>query len=387
MSFEESIEKMKRIQSILLQYLEEEINVEENYENFLIIISEQKINNDKSKLKELLRLINKIGNNHQRVSNLIDKIEQILKYFKKAISKYFSNSEIFEIFKGNKRILLFHIQEKIMIFDEYIYETIKSGKYLKYKYPQYFASLSTQDYDKTFRKDRYSTSNYVIEKMMERFQNNFSTKKKGENDDYLCKIIRYDNVKAFNDYTMKNNISLQSYIKESPYETNVFLLKKNEIKLVEYAAFFGSLNLIRYMNYRGVKLTSRMWEFAIHSRNTELIKYLEDKHVPPPRNNYESILKESIKCHHNDIANYIILSLINEKELSFNIENNFYENLYRYSVKYNNYWFFPKNIKYKFLFHYLCEFDYYILVKLYVDNEVVNMSCKIAKNDKIFYTI
>ena len=217
MSFEESIEKMKRIQSILLQYLEEEINVEENYENFLIIISEQKINNDKSKLKELLRLINKIGNNHQRVSNLIDKIEQILKYFKKAISKYFSNSEIFEIFKGNKRIILFLIQEKIMIFDEYIFETIKSGKYLKYKYPQYFASLSTQDYDKTVSNDRYSTSNYIIEKIMEGFQNNFSTKKKGENDDYLCKIIRYDNVKAFNDYTMKNNTSLQSYIKESPY--------------------------------------------------------------------------------------------------------------------------------------------------------------------------
>ena len=45
-----------------------------------------------------------------------------------------------------------------------------------------------------------------------------------------------------------------------------------------------------------VELTPSMWLYAIHSQNAELIKYLEDNHISPPKNDYLPILKESIKC-------------------------------------------------------------------------------------------
>lgn len=65
------------------------------------------INEDKHELRLFLRLINEISNNHQRASNLINKIEKILDQIQKDIKKYFTNSQIFELFKENLRILLF----------------------------------------------------------------------------------------------------------------------------------------------------------------------------------------------------------------------------------------------------------------------------------------
>lgn len=41
MSISESIERKKKIQESLLEFLEEESNVEENYENFVQIIKDQ----------------------------------------------------------------------------------------------------------------------------------------------------------------------------------------------------------------------------------------------------------------------------------------------------------------------------------------------------------
>ena len=63
----------------------------------------------------------------------------------------------------------------------------------------------------------------------------------------------------------------------------------------------------------------------------------EDNHVLSP----ETILEESIKCHHNEISNFIIDNLINEEDLQNNIENNYHDNIYRYAVEPCNYCFFP----------------------------------------------
>ena len=90
---------------------------------------------------------------------------------------------------------------------------------------------------------------------------------------------------------------------------------------MEYAAFFESNEIINYMKKNEVKLTPSMWLYA------ELFKDLEDNDVLPPNLNFESVLKESVKCHHKDVTKYIIYNLIDEEELKDNIENK-YHNLY-----------------------------------------------------------
>ncbi|KAK8840922.1 hypothetical protein M9Y10_027754 [Tritrichomonas musculus] len=394
---------MKMIQNDLLDFLEDESDAEDKYENFINLLSTQEIIKDQYKFKGLLYLINSIGNNHQRSPNFICKIERLLRQFKEDIQKYFSNSKIFELFKRNKRFLLFLIEEKIITIDEYIFSritnydeyilsAITSDDYFNKNYFEYFQPeikpfLTKENIEKYSSQNQYLKDDDFIERMKKEVEEDFYAKRReGANDDYLCRLIRLNKIQEFIAFVEQSNLPLESKIKKSIFETNQLLTEKNEISLIgyeykitliEYASFYGSIDVIKYMQTKGAELTSSMWIYGIHSCNAELIRYLEDNHVSPPNDKYETILKESIKCHHNDITNYIIDYLMKEEDLQNGIDNKYYYNLYRYAVECHNYCFFPTNIEYKNMFFYLCEFDYYTLVELYLS------SGKIDINDKI----
>lgn len=128
----------------------------------------------------------------------------------------------------------------------------------------------------------------------------------GENDGFLCKLIREDAVEEFIIYVNRNNISRNATINPSIYETNSFLLKKKiqyNISLIEYTAFFGSIQIFTFLKNENVELKSSLWPFVIHSKNAELIHLLEDNHFELT---IDQTLKESIKCHHNDVVNYFL---------------------------------------------------------------------------------
>ena len=383
MDFEELKVKMKSIQNIILEFLEDESNAEENYENFIKLVSQYHIKEDKQEVKSILRLINTIGNNHQRNYNFISKIEQLLEHFKEEIQKYLSNSEIFEVFKDNQRILLFLISEKMMIIDEYIASQITSNNYIN-KYAKFFRPeikpFLTEEFILKNRKQNVTLwkKEFIDDIKKEITEDFYDKRKEGENDNYLCELIRNNEVKEFGVHVNRNNISFDSHIDKSIFETNPLLNVSFSIKLIEYASFYGSIDIIRYMRINGqVELPSSMWIYAIHSRNAELIKYLEDNHVSPPANDYEIILEESIKCHHNDVSKYIIDYLMKEEVFQNDTEKKYYNNVYRYAVEHHNYCYFPTNIKYKNMFFYLCEFDYYNLVKHYLMEETIDINAKI----------
>lgn len=388
MNIEQSIAKMKKIQDALLKFLEEESNDEENYQNFKTILSNQKISESKYKLKSVLRLISKIGNHHHRTSNFIKKNEQILTEMKKEIKKRLSNSEIFKIFKNSKITLLFLIREQLLKIDEEILNEITNEKHIKFKYPQFFSPeikpLLTEEFiNKNFKDNNVPKwVNDVKEKVPKDFEEKRSI---GENENFLCELIRSDKLKEFVNYVTKNDISLNGYIPESIFETNPLLFRRIKVKIIEYASFFGSFEIIKYLVSKNVELIPSMWLFHIHSENGELTSYLIEKNLSPRKNKFNRILKESIKCHQNDFAHFIINFHMDENDLKFDIENNFNNNMYRYSIQYHNYCFFPDDIKYKYMFCYLCEFDYFELVSLYLRIQGINLNemiIQIKKNYK-----
>ena len=117
MEVQKIFEEMKNIQEILLDFLDNEDEVDEKFNNFKQIIDNLKICEQQHKFRVLLRMIAKISKNHHRYPNLISKIEQILTFYKDDITKKFTNFDIFNIFKSNKRILLFLLNEKMIIFN------------------------------------------------------------------------------------------------------------------------------------------------------------------------------------------------------------------------------------------------------------------------------
>ena len=94
-------------------------------------------------------------------------------------------------------------------------------------------------------------------------------------------------------------------------------MKHNGQSLIEYAAFFGSIQIFNYLLKNKVELTSSLWNYAIHSRNPKIIHCLEEKRINPEIEikddedkikkiiSYENCLYDSIKCHHNELKNYI----------------------------------------------------------------------------------
>lgn len=70
-----------------------------------------------------------ISNNHHRVASFYTKILNILQIYKDQIMQMFSNEDMFNFFKGNKRIILYLIEEKIMNIDENIAQKMIAEKF------------------------------------------------------------------------------------------------------------------------------------------------------------------------------------------------------------------------------------------------------------------
>ena len=121
-------EKMICIQEFLLEFLEND-KIEETDFIFLINnLDNAKIRKNKHEFKSLLHMIAKISN-HRRNQFFNNKIDKILKEFQKEITHNFSNTEIFNIFISNKRILLFLFEEKIIVPDQTILSMMTKKKY------------------------------------------------------------------------------------------------------------------------------------------------------------------------------------------------------------------------------------------------------------------
>lgn len=390
------LSNMKDAQIIIGNFLEDEENNGIEYLNKKIDLS--KFHKNKHEFKVFLRFISKISQNHNRSKHFLLKVSYIIKLLKKNMNQTFSNVEIFDIFESNKQILLILFDEKILYPDQYISSLITNGKYKNRLYPQYYYPEFKSFYTKQLLDD---LNPKVPEFSNESFDEFNMKRKNGENDHHICQLIRNDSVAEFISYVNRANIPIsEAKIVKSVFETNSFLLGK-ETSLIEYAAFFGSIQIFNYLMINNVELTSSLWLYAIHSNNPEIIHLLEEKHVLLPKNGYfEECLKEAIKCHHNDIVMYIQSNKMKTK------------NIIDYAFRYINYALFDDemiddifdsylsnfefktaNIKYpspenttvlSFLFKYL---DLYI-VEFLVKNKKVDLTYKIEYNDfiiKFFY--
>ena len=358
MNVQEEIENMKKIHSHILNLLDQENDQEEVFQNIIHEIQDQKLSKDSHLFKTFLHMISKILNNHYRYPNFFTKIEKIILTFKTEIKQFFPNKEIYQIFDKNPKFLLFLYREKIIEIDE---ETLKliSPRNFVYLFP------------------KLAFENKIL---LELPENYYEKQQVGENDEPISQIIREDSIEEFITYVNKNDYPLNSYIKKSIFETNDFLNKQNNTRLIEYAAFFGSTQIFKYLYKNGVELTSSLWLYGIHSDNAEMIHLLEENQVKPPNESYEECIKESIKCHHNDITNYILSNQINEDIENINkikFEEKYKENIYSYCFHYYNFSYFPSEIEHKIIFYYACEYDYFNIVEYFLKTKQIDLKAKI----------
>lgn len=357
MFLQEYLKEMQEIQLILLDFIDNEKDDDEfNSTKTISLIKNSK------EIKSILYLISKIADNHIRSFKFFEKLESILSGIKDQIKQTLSNFEIFDIFKKNKRILLFLFSSQILSMDHTIINVMRTDKYQKYEYPDFFYPEIQNFLYKT-----------PIENVIKLLPKDFDQKRKiGENDSYICELIRKDSVQEFISYVNKTNFNLESTINKSVYETNHYFLKNMNINLIDYAAFFGSIQIFHYLLSNKVKLNKSLIFSAIHGNDAEIIQILETSKL---KFSIENALIESIKCHHNNVANYILDNYVSKDES--------YQNDVIYSFHYYNFWFIKNSNeiekKIDFVFHYACQYNYFTLVKSFIDEGKINVNKEIIQ--------
>ena len=206
MEINEYLEIKQTIQRKLIDYLDYDDNMEENFRNLIDFFQKHKLHEDRQEIDEFLHLISNICNYHLRRTNFYKKIEGILTFFKSQIQKYLSNSEIFDIFIENKRIVLFLIQNQMITIDSYIVSQLRLSYYSRLNINYLFNEI------KPFISDEIKKIDIIDPQYLKNYEEN---RKIGENESFICQLIRNDSIDEFISYFNKNEISVNSIIPDS----------------------------------------------------------------------------------------------------------------------------------------------------------------------------
>ena len=362
------INEKKELYTTLMEFLEQEDDSDQSFKNLINLIHQQKLEESREKLEEFLILITNVANNHHREKSLFKKLFQIIQQYESQIKQTYSNFEIYNIFESNKMIVLFLFEREIITIDAIIYDKMCSkyegngNCYSHFFYPEIKKFLGDEK-AKNIGEELLSINSNIFDHFDEK-------RHEGENDSFICSLIRSDSIEKFIEYVHQKNISLKSEVKSSIFETNSFLNLNKNTTLIEYAAFFGSIQIFNYLMKNEVNLDSSLWLYSIHSRNAELIQILESNKISPPDEIYEKCMCESIKCHHNEFADYF--------------ENNFLqtiksEEIFSSIMQSHNYSYFPSDYSNGYEFYYLCSNNYNILVKLFLKMNEESIKQKIEE--------
>lgn len=304
MDVQHYIDKMKSIQESFLECID---NEEKNITDFISIFDQNNIKEDKQDLQDFFLFLIKIVNYHHRSPSFFDKIFEVFNYIKSDIQKHFQQNELFDLFIGCKRVLLFLFEEKYIEITSKIFHKLNDqSKYLNRKYINYFYP-EIKEYLDTFDQRIYGKIPGNFEEL----------RKTGQNESKICEIIRNDDLDEFIVQNTQKEIFF-SKIPLSIYETNNYLMKEN-ITLIEYVLLFGSVKIFKYMILKNFNIDASLWIWAIRGSNAEIIQFFEERIGKPTPKEINIFLAESILCNYNDITSYFLNDISNSEKNNKNI--------------------------------------------------------------------
>ena len=315
-------------------------------------------------------------------SNLVFKMDDksILYNFIPTTSMFLPETNYF-LFEENDLFLIYPYLHKFSSIVDNCSQIVFSC-ILHYFQPE-ITPFTKQEWFPKIKKYGFNRCDWVSDILKPLPDDFYERRKEGENESEICQLIRKGLAKDFISYISKNNISLNTLINPSIYETNHLLVKKQikeheheGIKLIEFAFFFGSIEIVNYLIRENQELTPSLWLYAIHGQNAELLHILEENHILPEDETYTKCLNESIKCINNDTANYFMNNLLTQEE---SVKNELESSL---SLKHYNFTSFQEIDINDFSIFDLVEYDYYILLENLLKNKDFDVNKVILYDNK-----
>lgn len=198
-------------------------------------------------------------------------MSNIIFYLKNNIEKFISNIEKYNIFKYNPKIIVFLIENEILINDKIMSSRLLNSQYCYYYYPEIKELIDNRDRNK-YRKPSQNLPKDFFQK-----------RKNNDLDDYILKLIKEDSLDDFILYINETNYPYKDQgliVYNKGYDKNLFLIDHIP-SLIEYAALFGSFRIYQYLKMKKVELKSSIWIYAINGGNPEIIHDLEESKILP----------------------------------------------------------------------------------------------------------
>ncbi|OHS97282.1 hypothetical protein TRFO_09566 [Tritrichomonas foetus] len=248
---------------------------------------------------------------------------ELIEYIHPSISSFFSSDELTKIVTHNTLRLIL-VKHKLLDLHSFInIDSIDNSQFTFFAQEIYENHL----YNASEESDLLNIINNLS-------KDHDQLRLEGVNDKNIARIIRMDNIDEFQDYVSSKNVSFDSPIPRSLYETNLLLLKDLHMPtFIEYAAFCSSIQIFRYLILNEAKLTKSVSKYAAASGNCDIIHILENHSVKFETEciNYAALF------HQNAIFDYLkdtIRIPFNEETLIFSI---FSRNFYTFSIVFEHF--------------------------------------------------
>ncbi|KAK8863962.1 hypothetical protein M9Y10_011656 [Tritrichomonas musculus] len=248
--------------------------------------------------------------------NNLDFYFSILEFLIPKIKEFLTSYEIFSIYhKTFNHILLWYYDHQLLDI-ETIIEVSKNDCDLF----EYFIYDIKEHDEKIYEilNKRFDTQ--IHYHPLKNFKENREAR---INETPIAKAIRKDEIDEFQNIISLTNMNINSKIEFSLFESCSAVNYSGSMpSLLEYASFFGSIKIFKYLLLQNAEITSNIWEYAIHGNNYDIIHLIEGKHIPP----HDCIIN-AIRYYRYDLFDYFIESqdieitknCINRAILNFNL--------------------------------------------------------------------
>ncbi|OHT03095.1 hypothetical protein TRFO_29558 [Tritrichomonas foetus] len=280
------------IENLQNKLLELDQNFEETNENFISFLMESRFIKEKRTIRQLLFSVDCLLT-YRRISFETAIFILQNEHIKKLMKENFSPNELVFIFES--KLLVLHLLDNHIITIQSLMEEVCAGEsYFFY----FFSEIRETDFD--YFTEIYSK--FKKDMILPDVEKHDELRRKGINEDEYSQLIRYDKIDEFMVMFVEKGNDFNFKIPFSRYETADYVNCPDLMpNLIEYAAFFGAVNIFKFLYLEGAKFTPELLSFAVAGGNYEIIHFLEE-------NNYkftEDHIKVAIQFHRNEIVEYI----------------------------------------------------------------------------------
>lgn len=232
-------------------------------------------------------------------------IELFIKIAKLPLNTYTSDDYVLS-FTNN--FFLYQLLLVGLVNISSIYElSSRSTKMVKYFYPEIkekYPNLPTLEKStfghiiKYVKQAGYEINDNDTQEIINKF---IELRAKGENPDAVALSIRHDDIERLQQLLYQTNTPVDKKIEHSIFERFIFINDDYSPSLIEYAAFFGSIECFKFLYQKLESFPQNLSQFAVAGGNYEIIHLCEQEKIQFD----DESLMVSIRFFRSEITSYI----------------------------------------------------------------------------------